>query len=251
MENSPGAPLNYRVHHGEDRGDRYEPPPSNTLHVDDTTAVRDGYNGSVVPVVTAAMHEQGHMLGREGISTLQGIPAGAHENMEEKRVIEGVEARDMTLRHHPQRHSHYGSVINVHELDSLKPSMEILENGKYKNVEAPYKISGTFGESKDNWTTINVAADGKTPAHEIKVRTPELALAMGGDTSHAQPVIDDAHKHGETFKLELTAGGRMVYENPTQESRLHTHPEAGVQYPDAMPAVREPAPARASAGVQL
>jgi len=248
MQNSSGKPLTYRVHHGEDRNDRYEPG-SNTIHVDDTTAVRDAFNGTTVPVVTAAMHEQGHMLGREGISTLQGIPAGNYENMEEQRVIEGPEARDMALRHHPARHSHYGSVVNVHGLDSRKPALTVEENGREKIESAPLKLTGTVGESKDGWTKFNVPADGKTPAHEIKLKTEELSLAMGGTQAQAKPVLADAHKHNDTATVELTADGRMLYQNTAQQTRLHAHPVPGVEYPAAMTAVRDTARVPAAAGM--
>ena len=238
MENSTGKALTYRVHHGEDRNDRYDPG-TNTIHVDDTTAIRDAFNKTTVPVVTAAIHEQTHMLGRDGIQTLQGIPAGNHENMEEKRAIEGAEARDMSLRHNPQRHSHYGWTLNVRGIESKTPSMTVEENGAQKDVKAPYSLSGTFGESKDGFTTVHVAADGKTPAHDVKVNTEQLSLAMGGEQSKANPVIADARDHKDPVKIELTNDGRMLYGSPTQQARLEQHPSRGVDYPDAMRAVRE------------
>jgi hypothetical protein len=230
MENAKTPPaLTYAITKNDDRNDRYDPN-TNTIYFNPNTAVRDAFNGARVPPATAALHEQTHWAGRKIGDVLQGIPYGNLDNAEEARVIEGSEARDMKIRDLPARHSHFGDAINVRGLDSITPSMEIQQNGVSRHVSAPFSQSGKIIESRAEWTTIAIRGDGKSPDQQMKFKTEELQLAMGGGGSSVA-LLDGAQKHGDTVTFKLGNDGQMIYQNPAQQHRLEAHPLPNVTFP--------------------
>ena len=239
MEHTPDKPVTFRVTGDNDRADRYEPG-SNTIYWNPHTMIRDAYNGKLVSPDTAALHEETHWAGRDVGATLQQIPAGHWENREEKRVIEGTEARDMGDLHRAPRHSHYGWPLPTDKVNSIVPSLTVEQNGHDREMHAPYQQSGkVIDVDPAGTTTIAIRGDGKQPDHRVTYKTEQLAIAMGGE-SNAERLLLDAQAHKDTVAFTLTNDGKMLYADPAQAQRLTVQPEA-FQYPQAMHATTEPA----------
>lgn len=241
LEHAPDKDVTFRVTKDNDRGDRYDPN-TNTIYWNPHTMIRDAYNKEPVSAETAGLHEVGHWAGRDVGQTLQRIPAGKWENMEEKRVIEGVEARDMALQHRAPRHSHYGWPLPTDKIDSITPSLTTTQNGVTREMHAPYTQSGhVMSVNNDGTTTIAIRGDGKHPDHQVTYKTEQLSLAMGGQDPAR--VLSDAISHKDTVQFQLTADGKMLYSDPAQQQRQAgpAH-DPGFKYPDQMYATHEPVP---------
>jgi hypothetical protein len=256
MQHAP-EPVTFRVTKDNDRNDRFEPD-TNTIYWNPHTAVRDGGNHSRVPPSTAALHEETHWAIRGTVGdTLGGIPDKKYTDWNEKAVIEGVETRDLKLRGLDARDTHHGHVLAVTELDSVAPSLTVKQNGTEREMRAPFKQSGRVIEvnEKTGTTTIAVRGEGSLPEHRMEFKTEQLKWAMGSKDHETNVLLEGAKSHKDTISLQITNDGRVVYENPAQEQRLHDHPQPGVKFPKAMepdvtPVAPTPAKELAGAGAE-
>ena len=240
MEHAPDKNVTFRVTSDTDRGDRFDPN-TNTIYWNPNTMVRDAFDKERVSAASAALHEEMHWAGRDVGSTLQKIPAGNWENREEKRVIEGTEARDMMAQHRALRHSHYGWALSTDKVDSITPSLTTTQNGVTREMRAPYAQSGhVMSINNDGTTTFAIRGEGKHPDHQVAYKTEQLSLAMGGQPN-AQHVLRDALAHKDSVTFQLTSDGKMLYSDPAQHQRQTMRPDPSFTYPSQMYAVSEPA----------
>jgi len=249
MEHAGDRPVTFRVSGDNDRDARYDLE-TNTIHANPNSGARDKENGAMAPPGTIALHEEVHWAGRNGLPTLKGIPYGALDDAEEARVVNGAEARDMEGRGLPKRQSHDGYLISGRGIDSVTPAVSVTRNGVERDVKAPFEQSGRVVEMKDGKVTLAVRGDGTHPDHQMTFKQEELGLAMGQDAASTSALLRGAMNHKDTMTFKLTNDGRMVYENPAQERRLHDHPQ-GVSFPEPMtnPGAAAAAP-RVPAGVE-
>ncbi len=245
MEHAPDQPVTFRVTGDDDRNDRFQPgdanqPGGNTISWNPHTMIRDAFNGARVAPDTAALHEETHWAARDVGDTLASIPAGAWDNHEEERVIEGSEARDMKLLGREPRHSHFGYALPTDRIDSITPSLTVTQNGTSREMHAPYQQQGrVIGVSGDT-TTIAIRGDGSQPDHRIDLETEQLSLAMNG-IDNAKALLSDARQHGDVISIQLTNDGKMIYTDVAQQTRLQAQPDPNLHYPEPMHDVARPA----------
>jgi hypothetical protein len=237
MEHAP-QPVTFRVTKDSDRNDRFDPN-TNTIYWNPHTAVRDGgETKGRVPAATAALHEETHWAIRGPVGdTLGGIPDKHYSDWNEKAVMDGAETRDLALRGLPPRTTHNsGHILATDHIDSVSPSLTMTQNGKEREVKAPFSQSGRVidVDDKKGTTTIAVRGDGKEPEHRMEFKTEQLNLAMGDKPHQTHVLLEGAKKHGDTVNLQITGDGRVIYSNPAQEQRLADHPEPGVKFPKPM-----------------
>ncbi len=238
MQHAPDKAVTFRVTGDADRGDRFDPN-TNTIYWNPHTMIRDAYNTHRVSAATAALHEETHWAGRDVGNTLQRIPAGNWDNREEKRVIEGTEARDMMAQHRAQRHSHYGWALASDTIDSIMPSLTVTQHGVTREAHAPYVASGrVMSVDADGTTTIAIRGDGTHPDHRITFKTEQLSLAMDGE-SNARNTLRNAAMHKDTVTLQLTSDGKLLYSDSAQQQRQTARPDPTFSYPTQMRAINE------------
>ena len=195
-------------------------PKNNTISWDPHKDGRDQFNKANVPPVILGAHEEGHALGTPMISrTLQGIPDEKYSNLEEKRVIEGIEARAMAAYKLPPRHSHIGVAYPVATIDSISPRLHVTQDGHEKTVGGGFQQTGKVVSADAAHVKLDVG-HGKT----MELRTNELTGFMG-NTKNVVSTLQDASAHRDNVTFSVTNDAKVTYQNPEQLNRwFHDRP---------------------------
>jgi len=227
-------PPTFRVTPDNERHDNYDPA-KNRINFNPNSAVRDNSNGALLPPVVAVIHEEAHWGSRGAVlDTMSGIPAKPYGEMADRAVIEGAEGREMQRRGLTPRHAHEAQMIPVKGLESTTPSLTMQQDGKEREITPPFQQSGRVIGVKDGIATIAVRGDGTQPEHRMSFKVDQLATAMGQNVEQAEGLLKGAMSHKDTVTFQTTNDGRVVYQNPDQQQRIHDHPVGNIPFPDPM-----------------
>jgi hypothetical protein len=233
----------YKLNLNDVGNNTFDPSKGNVISWDPHKDLRDQFNKSELPPKVAGFHEEGHATGSPMVSaTLHGIPDKMYSNLEEKRVIEGPEAREMAILGLPPRHSHIGAAYPVPTIDSTKPELTVTQNGKDHTVGAGYQQTGKIAGTDANHVSIDVGR-----GQQVQLKTNELAGFMGSP-GNASAVLNDAKAHGDTATFAISKDGKVTYENPQQLQRFfeaqNQHVDPGYKLLATPAAVESPQQAR-------
>jgi hypothetical protein len=190
----------------------------NTIRWSPIAAVRDKTGSqAMVPPATGLLHEEAHWAAGEVGKYLQKIPDEKYDNLEERRVISGVEARDLDLRHLPHRESHKGFVVPVRDVNEIHPVIHTNPGPNAQPHGPGFVQSGKIvGVNQDTVTLQTLAND---PRHTMTFKTMDLVFATGESVVTTTNILENAQKNNDPVTIRVTPKG-VFYDSPEQFARL-------------------------------
>jgi hypothetical protein len=142
------------------------------------------------------------------------MPERRAGNLEEWRVLYGIEAREMQSRGRATRGTIEGDFFPVDRIDSVSAVLSVVDGGWSRTVQAGWERTGKIAAGDQQTMTLVTRGDGRDPRGRVTLNTEQLSLAMLLQPN-ANALLQDAKDHRDPVTVKITRGGKLLYENKT------------------------------------